>query len=567
MADLSLTDLIGQDTLDFLVQRSKATQTQVENAKKAEALSGQAEKIYNDVADASRVVSAADSARKAEVTKRVAQAANAAGLSPAADMDTVYGLITKINFGYQEVANNLKEVRAKNEMPIWENPLQWIANQITLPISEAKLEGSARELELSTNQLSRVNNALSQAGQIAIKTTESISAAESEALATIASGEAQIRARQAALEGLKYNSEQINAVVNGSKDQLDALYNIQTAQQRSEQFALAVKNYQLEVDKFNIHRAEKEESERAKAEGKQVDASFAETIALGDAVMGMPPRQGFELKSAVQLLKSGQSKELMQIYEIGRRYRATGIPMIGASPAEAIRHLEELPNNIAPARSEVLALLKQAKEQVMRDPKIDKKDQKAIDGEINKLVGQTIGGQMASITAGSGNVFDIGDLSSYLGGAPGMESFAGIADLKNLPLSQKVFIPAIAAGQPLSDPKMVLGLTAKAIQNGDITSTQAVDNLTFLYRKANLINQSALNLKGLGIALPADGMTYNARLGAFAGSIDMTNPAQVAQYFAKDLAERAKNAVTGSANYRMGIKPQGTIAPFQYKDQ
>lgn len=538
MADLSLTDLIGQDSLELLMQYSTATRTNVENAKKAEAINGEVEKIYNDVADAQRVVSTAEAARKAEVTKRVAQAANAAGISPSADMDAVYELITKINFGYKEVAGNLKEVREKTEMPIWENPLKWIANQVTLPFAEQRLQGSAQELELASNQLSRVNNALSQAAQIAVKTTESISAAESEALATVASAEAQIRARQAALEGLKYNSAQVNAVVQGSKDQLDVLYNVAAAQQRAESFALAVKNFNLDVERFNWQKAEKEEADRAKAEGKQIDAAFAETIQLGDAVLGMPARQGFELKSAVALLKTGQSKELMQIYEIGRRYRATGIPMIGASPAEAIKHLEELPNNVAPARTEVVALLKQVKEQVMRDPKIDKKDQKAVDSEINKVVGQTIGGQLASINPGSGNIFDIGDLKAYLGGAPGMESFAGIADLKTLPLSQKILLPAIAAGQPLSDPKMVLGLAAKAIQNGDITSTQAVNDLTFLYRKANLINQSALNLKGLGIALPADGMTYNVRMGAFAGSIDMTNPAQVAQYFARDLSER-----------------------------
>lgn len=556
MAGLSLTDLIGQDSLELLMQTSKATQANVETAQKAEVISGEVEKIYNDVADAQRVVTTAEAARKAEVTKRVAQAANAAGINPSADMDTVYGLITKINFGYKEVEKNLRDVREKSEMPIWENPLKWIANQITLPIAEQRLKGSANELELASNQLGRVNNALSQAAQIAVKTTESISAAESEALATVAASEAEIRARQARLEGLKYNAAQVNAVAQGSKDQLEVLYNVAAAQQRAESFALAVKNFELDTQRFNWQRAEKEEADRAKLEGKQIDAAFAETIQLGDAVLGMPARQGFELKSAVALLKGGQSKELMQIYEIGRRYRATGIPMIGASPAEAIKHLEELPNNIAPARTEVIALLKQAKEQVMRDPKIDKKDQKAIDAEINKIVGQTIGGQLASITPGGGNLFDVGDLKAYLGGAPGMETFAGIADLKSLPLSQKVLIPAIAAGQPLADPKVVLGLTAKAIQNGDVTSTQAVNDLTFLYRKANLINQSALNLKGLGIALPADGMTYNVRMGTFAGSIDMTNPAQVAQFFAKDLAERTSRAAK-NANYPGVTSNQG----------
>lgn len=540
MAD-SLTDFLAEDATQFLVESNKAQLAQQEILKQAASKTAEIGGIYNDVAKAAGVASLTKSAADMFVQNEVAKAGVAAGLNPSQDMDRMYQVITQIHYKTDEVRTNLADVRAKRELPIWENPIQWAINQVTLPFAEDKLQGSTQELDLAQKTLGQINNTLSVAESVAKKQAVSVTAASAEALATIAAGEAAIQAKKAELDGLMYNSKAIQAGIEGPKERLDAMYNLNNAQRQADMYALALKKFKQETEEFDWRKTQKEAETVAKLEGKQIDEHFAETIMQGDAVLGMPPRSAVELKSAVQLLKTGQSKDLAKIYDIGRKYKATGVASIGSTPSETLDNLTELPNNVAPIRTEALALIKQAREQILVDPKIDKKDPKAIASATDKLVEQAITGQLQSITPSSNNIFDVGDLSNFLGNKTG----TGLTDLRNTPLAQKVLLPAIAAGQPLSDPRIVLGLAANAINDGTLTTTQAIDNITFIYRKANLINQSALNLQGMGIVLPANGMMYNARMGGFFSKpVDMTSPEAVGRFLAKDLATRIQQTTS-----------------------
>lgn len=539
MADL--TDLLAEDATQFLVESNRAQLAQQDTLKKAQEKTAEIGGIYRDVAKAAGVASLTKSAADMFVQNEVAKAGVAAGLNPSQDMDRLYQTITQIHYKTDEVRSNLAEVRTKREMPIWENPIQWAINQVTLPFSEEKLQGSTQELDLAQKTLGQINNTLSVAQSVAQKQAVSVTAASAEALAVVAAGEAEIQARRAELDGLMYNSKAIQAGIEGPKERLGAVYDLTNAQRQADLYLLNLQKFKREGEQQDWARSQREAELEAKRENKKVDEHFAETIVQGDAVLGMPPRSAVELKSAVALLKTGQSKDLAKIYDIGRRYKASGVPIIGTTPSETLDNLTELPNNVAPIRTEALALIKQAREQILVDPKIDKKDGKAIANATDKLVEQFITGQLQSISPGSNNIFDIGDLSNYLGNKTG----TGMTDLRATPLAEKILLPAIAAGQPLNDPRIVMGLTAKAINDGTITTTQAIDGLTFMYRKANLINQSALNLQGMGIVLPANGMMYNARMGGFfAKPVDMTSPEAVGRFLAKDLAERIQQTTS-----------------------
>jgi hypothetical protein len=538
-----MEEILTQDTLGYLVESSRSQIRQQENLMEAQKITGGMARTLDAVSESAVLVNRTTNLADLEAQKYRIKAANVLGLSPTAGADELTNTIARINGAKEKLRAAQEEVVSKTTLPAWEDPIQWLKNHFTLPVSEAKMEGAAAELEMEQKNLLAMNAAMGVAEQTAARIKESVTVSSVEAAANVTAAEASLKADQARLEGLKYNSKALELAASGPKERLEAWYNLAGARQRSEQFGLALKNFEQQSAEFDWRKRIREDETAAKQEGKQLDEVLVQKIGLGYATLGMPVPSGQELKSQIAVFKAGGSKDLMRIYEIGNRSTQLGTPMIGASPAETIRNLEELPNTVAPARLEAIGLLKQIREQVLASPKIDKKDPKAVDSEINKLTAETIGGQLASISPGAGNIFDIGDLGGFIEWKDGTK---GIPDMYSHPLSQKLLVPAIRAGQSLSDPKIVLSLASKAIQDGTITSNDAVDGLSFLYKKANLINQAALNLKGFGIAVPEDGMIYKARVGMFGKTVDMTSPAELGAYLAADLAQRVYGAQKSS---------------------
>lgn len=534
-----MEDILTQDTLGYLMESTRSQQGQQKNLVEAEKITGSMARTLEAVSESAVLVNRTSNLAELDAQNYRLKTANALGLSATAGVDELTSTITRINGAKEKLRAAQQEVISKTTLPAWEDPIQWLKNHFTLPVSEAKAAGAQAELEMEQKNLLTINAAMGVAEQTASRIKESVTVSSIEAAANVTAAEASLKADQARLEGIKFNSKALELAASGPKERLDAWYNLAGAKQRQEQFGLALKSFDQQSKEFDWRKTIREDEIAAKAEGRALDEVLVQKIGIGYATLGMPVPSGTELKSQIAVFKAGGSKELMRVYEIGSRTMTLGIPMIGASPAETIRNLEDLPNTVAPARLEAIGLLKQIREQVLASPKIDKKDQKAVDSEINKLTAETIGGQLASISPGSGNIFDIGDLGGFIQWKDGTK---GVPDMYSHPLSQKLLIPAIKAGQPLSDPKVVLGLTSKAIQDGTITSNDAVDGLSFLYKKANLINQTALNLKGFGIQVPDDGMVYKARVGMFGKTVDMTSPAEIGAYLASDLAKRVYNS-------------------------
>ncbi len=163
---------------------------------------------------------------------------------------------------------------------------------------------------------------------------------------------------------------------------------------------------------------------------------------------------------------------------------------------------------------------------------IDHKDKTAVDGFVNKFVKDAIAGQYATIIPNSQNLFDVGDLSSYL----------TLSAIKELPVTQKVLAPLAASGVALNDPKMVLGFMRKAVKDGTLTTSQIAD-LATVYRKANRINQAARDFRSFGITPPNNGKNYFAKVSTFGGPVDMADPTAIQNHLSKELAREMSNQV------------------------
>lgn len=523
----TLNELIA--TAQAAVQQSvNASKAKQENAAKAEAIATDISATLKTVAGDVAVVNAAKNAADLKVQAENARIGRAAGIDPETGANILVDTVAKLRQSNAEVEANLKEYRRKNEAGISEffaSPIQFIADQITLPASEAKLKGSVDQAALYADQLTKVNNTLQNSFQTTEKLKESMTVASAEAATRVATAASLIESQKYALEAIKYNTQGIQEAQNATTEQLSYLYNSFNAQKAEQQLVLAQQSNALARERFDFEKAFRQEQLDAKAQGKVLDDVLIDKINKGRASVGMQPLTGPEAQFALAKMKSGAGGDVQTYYEIGDKVTSTGTGYLGNTPAEAMRTLQNTPTNLPDIKKETAAVLSAALQALQQNKTIDHKDKLAVDGFVNKFVNEAIAGQYRSIVPNSQNLFDVGDLSSYL----------SLSAINSLPVTQKVLAPLAQSGVKLDDPKIVLGLLQKSIKDGTLTTSE-VAGIATVYQKANLINQAARDFKSIGVIPPNAGRNYNAKVSTFGKPLDMTDPVAVQNYLSRQMS-------------------------------
>lgn len=528
----SLANIVGaaQEFISGSISASK--QIQENNAQIQQRLQRSSE-IYKTVASDAAVVRATEAAAQLKVQAQNAQIARAAGIDPEAGANVLVETVAKLRSANAETEANLQEYRKKNETSILTNPIDWVVAQVTLPITEAKLEGSVKSSALYADQLTKVNNTLQNSFQTTAQLKESMSVASAESATRLAAAEATLNSEKTAIEAIKYNNLSIEAAQTASKEQLSAMYTVFNAQKAEQQMIMAQKGFALQLEKFAWEKEERAAARAAKEEGKAVDDMVIQRINLSRGSLGLPIISGTEAKSAVQLMKSGASKELSYHYENGSRISATRIATVGSTPAESIEVLQQIPNNLPDLRKETTAILEHAVAALQQNKTIDQKNRQAVANFLNTQVKKDVASLYNSITPNAQNPFDVGDLNSYL----------TLSGVKDLPVVTKLLGPLGASGQPLNDPKLVLGFLSDAMKKGTLTSSE-IAGISTVYQKANLVNQTARGFVGFGIIPPNAGRNYNAKISPLGKPLDMTDPAAVQRYISTEAAKTMGNRIS-----------------------
>lgn len=534
MAELTLGDLknLSEDFLTFLEQSSKSGAAISENSKQISNQATEVSKIYESVSKDAELIARQRGIAELEVQKANQKAAAAAGAVPGAPENILNNLISQVTSTVGSMNKNLQQVRKERETGFLDDPVEFIKNQIFFSDAEEKLKNDAEQLKVLDAQIGTINKAIQDTSRTNAALAQPVTQATIEAAASIAVSEAVVRARQAKIEALKYDSDSISQLMNASKDRINAIMQYRGAVNTEE-------NQALQREQFEALKAEREarlaltnEAKADKAAAQQIDDQTLAYINQSKAALGQPLMTKDEFKFQNTLLKQNKSPELAYHLENGMRIAMTGKSSIGQTPAESLAILKQIPSNISDIRQETAKLIADAERIVLGDPKIDKKDKNSVASAINELVQQSINQQYGVITKES--VFNVGELSNYLGkpGAP------GVRDLFSLPISQKLLLPAIAAGQPLDDAKVIMGLVYDGVRTGKITSTEAL-GISDLFRKASLINQTARGFEAFGITVPKGGTEYNVKLGGglFGGNIvNLNDPVAVSRYISSALA-------------------------------
>lgn len=533
-------DPIAEGIAEFMIAAGNAGIRASENAKKAQQSVGALEGIYREVAKGAATIEFAKGTAELETQQATVKAANAAGVDPKSGADVIFQLMDRLGKSNKKLLERTADVVDKKSTVLWDDPLKFLKDNFNLPDSERRLTAAIDEAKTISGTIATVNQAVSHAQDTYRKVSEPLNQSVIEARTGIAAAEALARAEQMKIEGLKYNTESITAIAQASKQTIDAMIALKGVRDADTRLRLALESHGLQREQFNWQKSKEDIARAAKAAEKTIDVQTLEYINRSKAALGQPLMTPEQFTFQKQLK---QSPELAYHLENGIRMQTLGITVVGTTPAESLAVIKEIPNKLPDIQNETLGLIKRAEELVKSKPH-DVKDVKGIADKINKMTQDMVDEQYITIRPGS--IFDIGDLKNFLG----TSKQPGVAPLFNLPISQKLLIPAIDAGVALNDPKVILGLTEQAVIKGTITSSEAL-GLSDIYKRASSLNIAARGFTKFGIVIPNNGAQYNVKVGGLFNSntIDLNDSVSLSTYIARALRPEAPEGSAGSPFY------------------
>lgn len=523
-----LLELIQDKTVEQLANNEAAFKASQQGATAAADLSKEAANQLRDAATAQATIVTEQLLAKQRVEQAQRAIALRAGYDPATGTGPILDVIDKVNATAADVATNTSKLRKERSLKIWDDPVGWLQANF-LSDTEEQVAYGAAELQAASTQLNALNTAVQQTSRTAEATAQTVTAAQIEAASKVAATDATLKAIQAEQEGIRYRTAAVTARAELSNADLASLHTLRNATLAEQNYNLNLQQEARAREQFKWQKELKNIQLEERATEKSLEGYVTETINYGNRLLGRPEVTGLDAKAMVMLFKKGGSEELNKLYQIGLSHRMNPKnPIIGPTPADAYDNLVTLQGNVTESQKVVLETMRDVRGALPKtafDPKTGKVDVKA----YNAAIKNTFDSAYGQIRAGSGNPFDVGDVTPYV---------TSIPQLATLPLVSKLLAPAITAKQPLNDPKIVIDMAIEAARRGNVTMPEVVSGVTSIYQRANALNQAGRGMISFGIVPPNGGLNYNARLG-FGTTVDLTDPVAVSRYVSSQLGGMA----------------------------
>lgn len=555
----NLLELIRQQAPAVLKAVQNAGAVAVDNSMKAEAVvAGIEARQEQNGRDQALVTTTAN------IGTMQAQQASRKALDAAGGLDALYATISTLRGEQERLAPELEKLREERIAATGFSPLQSIKFHMDWNGTQAKVASSVEKIKAISSTGQEIEQRVNAAGIIAKNTAETMTVASVEASSRMAASEWQTRAAQARLDGLKYNTQSMEAIAGAEDKKLEILSRAQNVERGEQQFQLALREESRRQEQFAWQKEAALIARTEKLDDKAIDDNLLYKINLAKGARGDAPISGLEARQAIQLLKSN-SPDMVDLYRKGTTIAATGLSFIGYSPADSAKVIAGNPQilqNLPPERKKALELVVAAQKELALARGIkgsdlaDDKDGSKAAAFINAAVNAKVATFSSNVGNNFDNPFHLGDLTSYIGTAkdPGVSAF------QTYPSVLKVLNPAITGGMSLSDPNVVVGLVQAAVRKGDLTSSQAAADVSNIYRRANLLHRSAVGFETLGISLPAAGAGYVAKING--ENVDVTNFQAVATAMNMQLLREAARGTRMDLEVRKSLGSQTDRAIF-----
>lgn len=552
---VNLLDMIRQQSPRVIQAVRNAGAVAVDNSMKAEKVVGEMEKGLEQTGrDQALVV------QTAQIGTLNAQQAARKALDAAGGMDALYDTIATLRTEQQRLAPELEKLRQETVEASGLNIVGKIKQRLDWNGTQAKVNSSIQAIETTSKAGAEIEQRINAAGVTAKNTAETMTVASVEASTRAAQTEWQMRAAQARLEALKYNTQSMEAIAAAEDKTLEVLTRAATFDRMEEQFQLSLREEARRARQADFQEQMMRDARAEKLSEKALDDRIVYKINLGKAARGESPITGPEAQDMIKMFR-GNNPEMLDLYKKGEYAERTGVSLIGYSPADTAKVIASNPQllqTLPAERQKALALVVEAQTALAMargtpgSPLSDDKDGAKASAFINKYVNDKAASFVTAVGNNLDNPFHIGDLSSYIGSATN----PGVASFQNHPLVVKVLNPAIAGNVSLADPNTVIGLAQSAVRKGELTSSQAAADISNIYRRANLLHRSAVGFNTLGISMPKNGGGYMAKING--EMVDVTDFQAVARVMNRTMAQQAYGKIQGTPT----VGPAGFAATY-----
>lgn len=509
-------------------------------------------KNYQAAGEAAATVETAK--QKGELETQAARDLAAATLGT--DMRENTQRLTEANAGLlQSLAvrdSALAAVNEKQRVGLFDNPLQWLLNQITVNDDIAKFNAANAEVDVNAERIKRLTDATNAEAITQNQLRHTTSQAASVAAAQQLKLQADSQAATARIKGFEVNAAGVERAIKASNDELNAqnvAYHAVLAQEAggraNEELALSRERAQFAREEWKFRQDQIEQALKTKKDVEAAKQELLDTVNIGLKAIGAQPidNPNTIARFMLQAEKTGEvPKEFLDAFSRGRKSLMKGDKVIASDPTDLLEILTTTGMKWEPVQAPVQAALKESLQQlnaeVLSPAGIPgtggKKDKTTATQRFNQIVQDTFSGYRAKIVPGDkDNPYNIGAVSDIL----------QLDAIKSLPVVAKVLIPLTATpegARALDDPQVLTGAVVNALVTGQITYNEAVQ-LPAIYQRGNAINNAARQFEALG--LPKN-ETYNAKF-PVSGTVDLANEASWARYLNKNMAASLVHGLTG----------------------
>lgn len=404
------------------------------------------------------------------------------GNNPDDSTSRIAKLIFEHNRASDEALAKAKDIEVKQNTGFFDNPIDWITNQFTLPSDIDSYNASANVANLTGREISTIQNATSEAAAAYKSIAATLSADANAAAIDSIVQKAAAASAQLKQATLGHNVTFLNMLKSATQEQLHNAATVFSAQNANEQLSLHRKQVELALNEKKLKEQDLE----------QVAAIV--NAGLKTENINAPALSANQIRFIRENGNKDQKDNLERWYTNGVMYASTGKYNISNDPANAALVIAKqgvLPAEMAPVQK----LLKDSVSQTMQELAAKRATGVPVKAEEEKAA-------LDTVIAGKIKVMDLnveyGGSDNIRAPAP-LNSLAQLPAVANTKFGQTVILPAVKAGVNDSTLKQVWAAADEAEKNGLLTTQEKQQGLVDFYKTVAAVNNGVKDYTRVGI--------------------------------------------------------------------
>lgn len=466
---------------------------------------------------------------------------------------------------------NLKNVvEQKSQISFLDDPLNWIAAQVSLPFDQRALGIATDDRDDTISAITKLSAAsTTQAAALAVMDTgagtERLDALNIKTLgeAAVAAAQSKIRLAQLGIQGLSLNTQL-------TEDQFDNRFKLFSANYQVQN--LAIEQGKLQVEQAMLPFQQRYYSAVADFRDEQVKAAegneeakkaLTTKLSVGLPQLNMAPMSYNEWEHSQPQFRAKVEQMLTQTDIMNGHY--------GYNTAASVENVEGLGINLNPGENLLYQQLSEIRNRVVSET--EGGTYKTIDGKTAPPVAwksltpteQNSRFQMA-VQSRMKSDFSLIPKSGSVYSPPPLRTLVANPNVINMPLAKE--LAPLAANQTQdADPTLVMTTAANMISQGKMSAGDASEQIAKMYQTGMQLNAQAYQYSKWQLGAPTADTGYNMTVnygggigafGRFSRPVNMANSADIQNALTRMLiAQKTENIILQGMTGAPGAADQG----------